>query len=199
MDPDHAACGPRPCSLPASGRLGSARRWLEGAGAHARSTANGDRHLPAQQGQRVAEKRSVKCRRSRGTASRTRKEEVEVERKAEEKGSAPILLTQQRCHSLPEGCREEGLHEPSQREGRRVPGWGVCTGKQQRQECSPGAEHGCPCTSAQAGMKYCISFSPLTSGGLDPDSSHPVSCPWKAPFSRFLIYFKAHRQKQRGN
>lgn len=37
----------------------------------------------------------------------------------------------------------------------------------------------------------------LRSGGFDPDSPHLVSCPWKSLFSHFLIYFKAHRRKQK--
>lgn len=120
--------------------------------------------------------------------------------------SALILLMQRRCHGLSEeACREEGLHKHLQWEGRRMSGWDVCMGKQKRRESRLTGEQGCPCVFAHAGTKYYISrhgslhfpLTSLRSGGLDPDSPHPASCNWKARFLHFLIYFKAHRQKER--
>lgn len=57
---------------------------------------------------------------------------------------------------------------------------------------------------AHAGIKYYIlrhgslhlPFTSLRSGGLKADSPHPASHPWKAPVLHFLMYLKAHRQKQ---
>lgn len=53
----------------------------------------------------MAEERQIKHRKGRGTASRMRKEEVEVEGKAEEKGEdglSSCFINTRRCHSLSE-------------------------------------------------------------------------------------------------
>lgn len=136
---------------------------------------------------------------------------MEVEGRAEEKGEDQLSLNFITIEEVPQpfrGGMQEGLHEHSQREGRRTPRQGVCMGKQKRRESRPTGDRGCPCIFAHAGMKYYIlrhgslHFPPtsLRSGGLDPDSPHPVSCPWKALlfeiYEKILIYFKAHRQKQ---
>lgn len=74
-------------------------------------------------------------------------------------------------------------------------------------EHRPTEEQGCPHTFTHVGMKGDIwsiqPASPLTSlrsDGLDPDSRHPSPAPRrKAQFLHSSVYFKAHKEKQRGS
>lgn len=110
--------------------------------------------------------------------------------KGDNEGSAQFLLPQE----VPQGGGGAGGRAMLAQAGfaagagrREQPHWGAST-------------RVCKCKSEILRLGHVSLHFPLASlrsGEFDPYSPHLVSCPWKALFSHFLIYFKAHRQKQK--
>lgn len=129
-----------------------------------------------------------------------RKEEVEVWRageKGDNEGSAQFLLPQE----VPQGGAGQEMCRSTRSRRAMLAQAGFAAGAGGREQpCWGASTQVCKCKREILRLGHVSLHFPLASlrsGEFDPYSPHLVSCPWKALFSHFLIYFKAHRQKQK--